>query len=164
MNLPLAYISKDIISKYDFGCTLKGQQIHRIRALVSWYIFRLWAISTDKEIPIWLGMEPAAIFFNSLSRPSISQQNTKLNVTTNETQVWLLEEAKLLFPIHCHSLLPSTPVQDLLHPMGGLCHSPPHRRHRATMANQQVLYCLPWECKWLWDTTIKPKAKSQEKS
>lgn len=98
-------------------------------------------------------------FFSSLS---ISQQNTKLNVTTNETQVWLLEEAKLLFPIQCHSLLPSTPVQDLLHPSGGLCHSPPHRRHRATMANQQDLYCLPQECKWLWDKRIKPKAKSQK--
>lgn len=143
MNLPLDYISKDIISKEDFGCTFKRAKDTQNQGFGLLIYLQILGNIYRQGNPCTVRYGTCCHFFSSMSRPSISWQNTKLNVTTNETLDWLLEEAKLLFPIHCHSLLPSTPGQDLLHPTVGSVIHHHAEETQATMASQQVLYWLP---------------------
>ena len=129
------------------------------------------SIYRQGKIPVWRGMQTAAIFSSSLSRPSTSKQSAKLNATTSETLCWLWERdasycfllsAAFLCPLHRDSGLPA--------PVGGciiFCHVEETLGNHSKSAKSPELSPLGIHT-WLWGKRRKSKdlgvAESQEKS
>lgn len=85
MNLPLAYMSKDRVSKEDLGYTKQARDMQNQGSALLTHLQTMDHVCRQGKLPVWTGTENAAIFPSSLSGSSASKQNVNCVLTTNET-------------------------------------------------------------------------------
>lgn len=75
MNSPLAYICKDTLSK-DFGYTEQAKDMQNQCSVLLTHLQTMGNVCRQGKLPVWAGMENAAISSSFSSGSSAFKQNT----------------------------------------------------------------------------------------